>query len=116
MATNEGKLVVEIVKAVHKKYPSAWIFKVVGSPYQMTGVPDLLVCVHGLLCGIEVKFPQPSESIEHARSRATPGQRVQIARINEAGGIAGVAVSVDEAMEIIERGLTNRKIGEQNDA
>lgn len=99
----------EIVKAVLTTYPGSWVFKVVGSPYQMTGVPDLLICVKGMLAGVEVKFVRPGESPEHARERATPGQRVQIARINAAGGIAGVATSAEEALDIIERGL--RKTG-----
>lgn len=108
MPNNEAGLVGNIAKAIKKRYPSAWLFKVVGSPYQMTGVPDLLVVVNGLLVGAEVKFVRPGESREHALSRVTPGQRVQIQRINAAGGMAGAVTSVEEALDLIERGLTYR--------
>lgn len=111
MATDETGLVKAIVRAVRKHYPTAWIFNVVGHPYQMTGVPDLLIVVDGLLIGAEVKHPRPGESDQHARERATPGQRVQIQRINRAGGMAGVVITVEEAMELIERGLKYRRGG-----
>lgn len=111
MATNETGLVRAIIRAVREKYPEAFCFNVVGSPYQMTGVPDLLLCVRGLFIAVEVKFPHPGESDQHARERATPGQRVQIGRINTAGGMAGVVISVEEALALIERGLKYRRGG-----
>lgn len=109
MAVRESGLVAAIQKEIRKQYPDAWLFKVVGNPYQETGVPDLLVCVNGLLIGIEVKFPYPNETVEHALSRATPQQQVQIMRINRAGGMAGVVASVEAALELIERGLKHRR-------
>lgn len=114
MPSRESALVELIVKAVKRRYMDAWAFKVVGSPYQMTGVPDLLFCINGLLVGCEVKHIKPGESVQHARERATQGQRVQIARINRAGGIAGVVTSPEEALDLIERGLKHR-LGEKKD-
>lgn len=112
MPQNEGQVLLSIVKAVHTAYPESWIFKVHGDPYQMSGVPDLLICVRGLLVGAEVKFQRPGESADHARGRATPGQRIQIARINSAGGIAAVVLSPAETLALIERGLTRKPLGE----
>lgn len=86
-----------------------WFFKVVGSPYQMSGVPDILVCIEGMLFGLEVKHQKPGESEQHARDRATPGQLVQIMRINRAGGKAGVVISVQEALALIEDGLNDMR-------
>lgn len=103
--TPEGRLQRRIIDAIKREHPGSWRFNVVGSPYQMAGVPDILVCVHGLLVGIEVKLPRPGESEQHARDRATAQQRVQIERINRAGGMAGVVLSVDEALDLIGRGL-----------
>jgi hypothetical protein len=101
MAVRESILVGSIARAIHAHYPEAWIFKVAGGPYQVAGVPDLLVCVRGLMVGLEVKNPQPGETPEHARNRATPGQRIQIERINRAGGVADVVVSVAEALGVL---------------
>lgn len=108
MPRNEGQELLAIVKAVKTAYPESWIFKVHGDPYQMSGVPDLLICVRGLLVGAEVKFQRPGESADHARSRATPGQRIQIALINAAGGIAAVVLNPVETLALIERGLARR--------
>lgn len=101
MPTRESGLVAAIVKEIRALYPGAWIFKVVGNPYQMSGVPDLLLCVEGLLIGLEVKFQRPGESRESALSRATPGQVAQIHAIRRAGGYADVVLSVDEALVFI---------------
>ena len=111
-AVNEKGLQAAIIRAIGQEWPSSWFFKVVGSPYQMTGVPDILVCVHGLLFGLEVKHPKPGESRMKARERATVQQRKQIRLINEAGGVATVVVSVKEALTVVRSGL-ERKMKEQ---
>jgi hypothetical protein len=106
---NETALVDDIWKKVHKKYPLAWIFKVHGGPMQMQGVPDLIIIVDGLFIGAEVKHQKPGESEAHARDRATPGQRIQIYKILQAGGIAGVVLTPEETLQLIEDGLTNNR-------
>jgi hypothetical protein len=109
MAVRESILVGAIARAVHAHYPEAWIFKVAGGPYQVAGVPDLLVCIRGLMVGLEVKNQQPGETVEHARSRATPGQLVQIERITRAGGVAAVVVSVQEALDLLGRAVPDEQ-------
>jgi hypothetical protein len=109
--TNEGGLVAAIQREIAKRWPSAWQFKVVGSPYQMAGVPDLLLCVEGLTVGLEVKFQRPGESAEHAVGRTTQQQLVQIERINRSGGAAATVISVDEAVAVIKAGLTRERNG-----
>jgi hypothetical protein len=109
VAHNEAGVVNAIYKAIKAKYPDVWWFKVVGSPYQMAGVPDVLCCINGMLIGLEAKFQRPGESADHARARATPQQRVEILKINRAGGIAAVVLSVDEALDLISRGMVKRE-------
>lgn len=109
MPINEAGLQKQIVKAVKKKYPSAWIFHPVGNPYQETGVPDLLMIIETVLIGAEIKFLRPGETREHAMSRVSKRQRIQISRINAAGGMAGAVVSVEETLDLIERGLRYRR-------
>jgi len=97
-STPEGKLQTKIVKAIKREHPTAWTFTVVGSPYQRSGVPDLLVVLDGHLYAFEVKDQKPGESAEHAYGRATALQRQQINAIRNAGGTAHVVLSPEEAL------------------
>lgn len=110
--TTEGRLQSAIVKAIRKRWPTMWIFHPVGSPYQATGVPDLLICVDGLFVGMEIKNPRPGESQESVTARVTAGQRAQIRAINRAGGTAGMVTSVEEAITLVEFALTEPRRGE----
>lgn len=107
---SEKTVQARIVKAIREEYPEAWIFKVHGSPYQMTGVPDLLVLAHGILYGFEVKHRRPGESAEHARSRATPQQRAQIRAIRAAGGVALVVLGPDEVLQVMSGEVDQRTL------
>lgn len=102
--TKERALVAQIKRVVLDRWPDAWVFKVVGHPYQESGVPDLLVCVGGRLFGLEVKLPRPGESREAALRRASAEQLVHLDRIRRAGGVADVVLSVDDALSLITRG------------
>lgn len=97
----EGRLVEAIRRAISRKYPAAWTFKVAGGPYQTGGVPDVLVCVNGILVGIEVKARRAAESEEHALARVTLRQQAALNRMAEAGAVTGVALSVHDALEIV---------------
>ncbi|QGZ16788.1 hypothetical protein PBI_DEWDROP_141 [Microbacterium phage Dewdrop] len=108
--TNEAGLVKQIVVAVKKQYPDSWIMKVHGGPMQVAGIPDLLIVVHGLLIGAEVKHQKPRESEEHARGRATPIQRAQIEKLRKAGATADVVLSAQETLALIEQAIiTNQE-------
>lgn len=91
------KTVVNKIRDALKTAGVKWIMKTHGGPYQQTGIPDLL-CVApktGRLVGIEVKRPGGAY-------RATELQKKQIELIREAGGVAGVATGVDEALRLLE--------------
>jgi len=109
MPTNEAGVVDAICRAIKREYPHAWQFKVVGSPWQMSGVPDLLFCVSGLLVGLEVKYQRRGETRAVARQKAEPIQRVQLRRIARAGGIAAVVLSKEEALAMIARALREKR-------
>ena len=73
-----------------------WFFKVHGSIFQPSGIPDILACINGKFVAIEVK-----------RSKGgivSPLQKAQIQKIKENGGIAGVANSIEEFLEILKEG------------
>lgn len=99
--SNESVLVSRIKKRILEEYPNAWVFKVVGSPQQEPGVPDLLVCVDGRLIGLEVKYQRPGESEKHAVGRASALQLQQIERLRGAGAAASVVLSPEEALSVI---------------
>lgn len=99
--TNEAGLVAAITRAIKKHFPSAWVFKVHGSPVQMAGVPDLLVCHEGRLLAFEVKFQRPGESREHALSRVSPIQRAQITALQASGATALPVLSPEEVLEVM---------------
>jgi hypothetical protein len=104
-AQPETKLVGRIRDAITDEYPDAWITKISGGPYQTAGIPDLLVCIKGILFGLEVKAQRVGESREHALGRTTDRQQAQIDGINRAGGIATTVLSPGEALALIEDGL-----------
>lgn len=66
----------------------AWYLKVHGSAYQRSGVPDIIACVNGKFVGIEVKKPGGVISAL---------QQANIRLIEQSGGIAFVAYSLEEA-------------------
>lgn len=74
-----------------------WYFKVHGSIYQPSGIPDILACINGKFVAIEVKRSEGGI--------ISPLQKAQIEMIKKNGGIAGVATSMEEFLEIIKEVL-----------
>ncbi|NLX26838.1 MAG: VRR-NUC domain-containing protein, partial [Lentisphaerae bacterium] len=88
----------EIVKQIIctlKAEGVGWCVKIHGGPYQASGIPDILAIAPatGRLIGIEVKLP--------GAGRLTELQAAQIRKINEAGGVAGVAHGPDDALRYL---------------
>ena len=79
---------------VYLKSRDIWCFKVAGGPMQQRGVPDIVCCVNGAFVALEVKRP--------GLGRLTDLQALTIERIREAGGVAEVVTSVEEAAAVIE--------------
>lgn len=104
--TSEAGVVKAIQRAVSREYPGAWILKTVGGPRQASGVPDLLLCVEGRFIGLEVKYQRPGESLQHALGRATRLQEYQLRAIREAGGVARVVTTVEDALSAVETALS----------
>jgi hypothetical protein len=107
---NEAALVTDIWRSIIGKYPKAYLIKIHGGMYQEAGIPDLLLVVDGLLVGIEAKNPRAGESEVSAVSRTTLRQRIHIRRIIEAGGMSGVATSVDSALHLIQLAKLKQKM------
>lgn len=73
-----------------------WFFKVHGSIFQPSGIPDILACINGKFVAIEVKRTKGGI--------VSPLQKAQIEKIKENGGIAGVACSMEEFLDILKEG------------
>lgn len=106
MATNESQLVKAMERAIVREWPTAWVLKVHGGPYQTGGVPDLLVVVDGHPFGFEAKFLRPGETREHALSRVTLRQQHTLDRLAGAGVTSAAVISVDEVLDTIRRCVT----------
>lgn len=65
----------------------AWHIKTHGNMFSRAGTPDVLACVNGRFVAIEVKQPG---------GRVSPLQMAHIKLINQAGGVAFVAYSLEE--------------------
>jgi len=61
-----------------KSQPRTWFFKVWGGGYQKAGIPDIICCVNGLFIALELKSDA---------GKPTALQRINISRINAAGGL-----------------------------
>lgn len=75
-------------------------FKVHGTAYMMKGLPDVIVCAEGLFIGIETKEPGERDSTS-ARQDFVHSQ------IRDAGGIAVVAITPAEAVEVVREALAS---------
>lgn len=71
-----------------------WVLNTHGNPVQKGGVPDLLLCVRGRFCGVELKPPNGSYDL-------TGRQRVTLRLIERAGGATTVVRSVEAFLEFL---------------
>ena len=87
----------QIIKAL-KAYGVTWMVKTHGGAYQRPGLPDILAAAPktGRLVGIEVKRP--------VIGKVTAMQTAEIRKINEGGGVAGLAYCEADAIALIKRG------------
>lgn len=98
---NEAGRQRNLQKEIRCRYPASFLFKTHGSPFQQSGLPDLIGCLtHGPLIGrffgFEVKEPgETSSAIQDA----------QIEAIRQAGGIACVVETFDDIVRAIDEAI-----------
>ena len=93
---NEVSITRATIRRLLREFPGVYVRKIAGGPYQASGVPDLLVCYKGMFVGIEMKQPG---------RRPSRIQEVELGRIQSAGGVAGVATSTAEAVELVRSSI-----------
>jgi hypothetical protein len=88
----ESSIVAAIVRVA--KADGWWVMKIHGGPYQLAGVPDLLLLKNGNAMFFEVKQPG---------KKPTPLQARRMAEIEREGGAAcHVVTSKEQARELLE--------------
>ena len=98
MAQAESKLSRKIMAALRLK--GYFCFKVHGSEFMMSGLPDIIVCAEGLFIGLETKLPS-------TRGNVSPRQVYVHSLINAAEGTALVVCSPDEALGAVQKVLND---------
>jgi hypothetical protein len=99
MTQPESRLSRSIQRDLKREFGfDVFVFKVWGSEHMMSGLPDLIGCVHGLFFGLEVKLPAN-------RSGVSLRQKFVMEMITRAGGITAVVCSPAEAVAIIRTSL-----------
>lgn len=92
--TKEAGLRRRIQKKLEASEPGSWWYHPHGGPYGVPGLPDLIGCWQGRFVGFEVKVP--------GGPGATPLQLYTLERIKNAGGIASVIRSFEEAKSVLD--------------
>ena len=96
MIKPETRLLRKLRVAIQARYPESFSFKVHGSPFQDTGLPDLVCCIQGRFVGIEAKMPGKVP---------TKIQYYKLDRIHDAGGIAIWGSSIEAILDRLETEL-----------
>ena len=78
----ETAFIHEFMDIVKKAQPMIWYFKSHGEPMQVRGVPDILMCYHGLFVGLEFKI------MRGGKVHYSPLQEYTLELINISGGLA----------------------------
>lgn len=96
MSQAESKLSRRIMDALRAE--GHFCFKVHGSEFMMAGLPDVVVCADGKFIGLETKLPS-------TRGDVSPRQSYVHSQIQNAGGIAVVVCSPNEALKVVKEAL-----------
>jgi hypothetical protein len=93
MSNPETRLTNKIKKALWRYDPTSVWYKIHGGPSQQKGIADLLGCYRGRFVALEVKRDR--------RFRASPAQRYQLDRVNDAKGFSAVVYSPEDALGVL---------------
>lgn len=93
---SESNITRRILRVLRETYPDDAWYKIYTGPFQERGVPDIIGCHNGRFFGFEVKTPE-----RMSKEGPTIYQRRQLDKIKQAGGIARVITSPQEALAAI---------------
>lgn len=87
----ETKIVTNARKSLNK-IKNSFFFKIHGGPMQMAGISDLIGLINGKFIAIEFKTPNNKKG-------ATKLQQWFMKKVNDCGGVAFVARSIDDVYD-----------------
>lgn len=93
--TPEGRAK-KAIKRYLKTIERCWCFMPIGGPFSAHGVPDIVGTLDGDMFAIEVKAPGKEKN-------TTANQERVIGEINDAGGLAFVASSVETVRMVFRK-------------
>lgn len=89
----EARLTKKIIEALRKE--GALAEKIHGGTFQSRGLPDVIACLDSFFLGLEVKMPGKEKTV-------TKLQRKKLWAIYNAGGVAMMVTSVEQALEVVK--------------
>ena len=89
---SEQRIQTNCINWYKKNYPNNYIRK--NEQVVKVGDPDIMICHYGLFIAIEMKQPG---------KHPTALQKLKLAQISACGGVSGVAHSLQEFKDIIQR-------------
>lgn len=93
----ESDLTTDILKTLRDMYKDdIFIYKTHGNMFTMEGIPDLECCFKGRYIGMECKLPNKKHTLSDA-------QKARIKQIRNAGGLAYMVSSLEEAIKIVKK-------------
>lgn len=94
MATQgESRLQRRIQEALTRAFPGCYVIKVHVSEFSAAGTPDLIACIRGYFIALEVKVPGETP---------TELQAYTLRCIHDAGGLAHVVTSPEQAVALVQ--------------
>ncbi len=90
----EAKLQRKIRDALKTRFGNIFAIKVHGGPLQKRGLPDIIGCYRGKFIALEVKVPGREANL-------TDSQKAVMLEIREAGGLAEMVTSSEQALGVV---------------
>src|SRR5690625_2215056 len=100
--TNDAGVIRPNTQAINTNYHTPSIVQPHGGGMQTAGIPDLLVVIEGRMIALEAKHQRPGATREGTMARVTRLQQFHLDALKEAGAVAEVVVSAEEALAAIE--------------
>ena len=91
----ESQLKRKIILYIKENYSNCFVY--CPHDFTMSGIPDILICLHGRFIAIELKMKDKNKGSKFVL------QQFILSLIRKAGGIAEVCYSLDEVKNLLDK-------------